>query len=203
MRNTSKKTLWMVQLALLAAILVIMAFTPLGYLRMPGLEITFNVIPVAVGAVVLGPVAGAILGGVFGATSFIQCFGMSPFGATLLSINPVATFVTCVIPRILEGWLTGLIFQAFHRSGRDKIGVPVANLACPLLNTLFFMSCLVLFFYKTEYIQGFVETLGAANPFIFVILFVGVNGLVEALVCFVVGTAVSFPLLKFKNRTAG
>ena len=193
----------MVQIALLAAIVIIMAFTPLGYLRMPGLEITFIVVPVAVGAVVLGPLAGAILGGVFGATSFIQCFGMSPFGTALFSINPVATFVVCVIPRILEGWLSGLIFRAFHNAGREKAGVPVANLACPLINTLLFMSCLVLFFYKSEYIQGFVEQLGAANPFIFVILFVGVNGLVEALACFVLGTAVSYPLLRYNNRLAG
>ena len=67
----------MVQMAILIAIMIILAFTPLGYLKFGLIEITLMVIPVAVGAIVLGPLCGAILGGVFGLTSFIQCFGFS------------------------------------------------------------------------------------------------------------------------------
>ena len=85
---TQKKfsTKYLVEMALLVAIILIMAFTPIGYIRTAGLEITLIVVPVAVGAVTLGPAAGAILGGVFGVTSFIQCFGMSPFGAAVRCI---------------------------------------------------------------------------------------------------------------------
>lgn len=54
----------------LVAIILIMAFTPLGYIKTVGIEITLIVVPVAVGAVTLGPTAGAILGGVFGFASF-------------------------------------------------------------------------------------------------------------------------------------
>ena len=86
--NMSAKTLKMIQLALLTAIIVLMAFTPVGFIRTPGLEITLIGIPVVVGAVLLGPSGGAILGAVFGLCSFLQCFGMSPFGAVLLGINP-------------------------------------------------------------------------------------------------------------------
>lgn len=95
---TQKKfsTKYLVEMALLVAIILIMAFTPIGYIRTAGLEITLIVVPVAVGAVTLGPAAGAILGGVFGVTSFIQCFGMSPFGAALLGINGFLTFLVCV-----------------------------------------------------------------------------------------------------------
>ena len=46
---------------------------------------------VVIGAIILGPTAGAILGGVFGITSFIQCFGISAFGTLLFGINPVLT----------------------------------------------------------------------------------------------------------------
>ena len=92
-KNGKLNTTYMVEMALLIAIILIMAFTPIGYIKTFGLEITLIVVPVAVGAVVLGPAAGAILGGVFGLTSFIQCFGMSAFGAMLLSINPAGTFV--------------------------------------------------------------------------------------------------------------
>lgn len=102
-------------MALLVAIILLMAFTPIGYIKTAGLEITLIVVPVAVGAVTLGPTAGAILGGVFGITSFIQCFGMSQFGALLLGINPFLTFLVCVPTRILMGWLTGLIYHGLRK----------------------------------------------------------------------------------------
>ena len=186
----------MVQIAMLTAIILILAFTPLGYIRTGGLEITLIVIPVAVGAVILGPVGGMILGAVFGITSFIQCFGMSPFGAMLLSISPVKTFITCVVTRTLMGFLTGLIYKGMKKVSKNKsLNTVVANLCCPFMNTLFFMTCIVVFFYNTEYIQGIVSALGAANPLLFVLAFVGVNGLVEALLCFVVGSAITRALL--------
>ncbi len=198
MENKKKiDTVYMVEMALLIAIILIMAFTPIGYIRTLGLEITLIVVPVAVGAVTLGPSAGAVLGAVFGITSFIQCFGMSPFGAVLLSINPVYTFIVCVFSRVLMGWLTGWLYKAFLKiSLLKKASVVLANLCCPLMNTLFFMGTLILFFYQTEYIQEMAQGMGAGNPLVFVLLFVGVNGLVEAAACFVVGSAISQALKK-------
>lgn len=196
----SKKTFstkYFVEMALLVAIILIMAFTPIGYIKTAGLEITLIVVPVAVGAVTLGPAAGAILGGVFGITSFIQCFGMSAFGAMLLSINPVATFFVCVPTRILMGWLTGVIFKGLRKTKMPaSASLTISNLCCPLLNTTFFMSVLVICFYHTDYIQSMVTALGAKNAFLFILAFVGVNGLVEAIACFVVGTAISAALRK-------
>ena len=160
-------TSYLVELALLIAVILIMAFTPVGYIHTLGLEITLIVVPVAVGAVAMGPAAGAILGTVFGITSFIQCFGMSPFGAMLLGINPVWTFLVCVPTRALMGWLTGLLYQGFLKvSPLKKISVILANLCCPLLNTLFFMGTLTLFFYQSEYIQGIAKGMGAGNPLV-------------------------------------
>ncbi|SHO54061.1 ECF transporter S component [Anaerocolumna xylanovorans] len=196
--NTQKLT----QLALLTAIIILMAFTPIGYIKTFGLEITLIVIPVTVGAIVAGPAAGAFLGGVFGITSFIQCFGMSPFGAALLGINPVATFVVCLIPRILMGWLSGLIFIGLRKSGLKEIAYPAASLSGALLNTLFFMTALLAFFYRSDYIQGISESLGGGNIFQFVIAFVGINGLVEAVTCFVIGTAIARALDAFVKRNA-
>ena len=69
----------MVQLAILMAIIFLMAFTPLGYLKIFLLDITLLVIPVAVGAVLLGPVAGAVLGLTFGFTSFILSFSKNRY----------------------------------------------------------------------------------------------------------------------------
>ncbi|MBH1940453.1 ECF transporter S component [Mobilitalea sibirica] len=189
---TNNRTLKMVQLGLFTSIIVLMAFTPIGYIKTLGLEIALIAVPVAVGAIVMGPVSGAILGGVFGITSFIQCFGLSPFGVALLAINPVGTFIVTIIPRILMGWITGLIFVALRKNEKTKsISYAVASIASPLLNTIFFMGALVLFFYNTEYIQGIAEGLGTNNVFAFIIALVGGNILVEAVACLILGTATS------------
>ena len=191
---TKKKfsTKFLVEMALLVAIILIMAFTPLGYIKTAGIEITLIVVPVAVGAVTLGPAAG-----VFGLASFLRCFGLNAFGAMLLSINPFLAFLLYVPTRILTGWLTGLIYQGIRKTKiPSNVSITIANLCCPLLNTTFFMSMLVFGFYQTEYIQSFVQMLGVSNPFLFVIAFVGINGLVEAVVCFIVGTAISAALKK-------
>ena len=113
-------------------------------------------------------------------------------GTVLLGINPFGTFVTTVVTRTLEGFLTGLIFKGLHSiNGVKKFSYYIASLCCPLLNTLLFMSSLVLFFYNTDYVQAFVTALGAKNPLIFVVLFVGVQGLIEAGICFIVASVVS------------
>lgn len=196
MSNNSVKIRKMVILAMLTAVIILMTFTPLGYLKLPFVEISFLMLPVALGAILLGPVAGAILGTVFGITSFIQCFGASALGAMLLSINPFLTFLVCVPTRILAGWLTGLVFQAIYRAEakREKkhlLSFGAASLCAPIFNTLFFMGTLTACFYQTDYIQGFVKTLGAANPIMFIILFAGINAAVEIAVGFLVGSVIT------------
>ena len=179
-------------LAVFVAIILLMAFTPVGYLKTPGLEITFILIPVIVGAILLGPAAGAILGTFFGVTSFIQCFGFSAFGAALLAINPFFALIVCLVPRVLVGWLTGLIFSGLQKIDKTKfLSFAAASLCGSLLNTILFMGTLVLLYWQTEYIQTICTELGATNVFWFVIAFVGFNGLIEAIVSVVVGTAVA------------
>jgi uncharacterized membrane protein len=182
------KVSYMTKLAALAAIVLIMAFTPAGYLRTPAVEVSFLAIPVAVGAIVLGPAAGAILGGVFGATSFVQCFGSSPFGAALLAINPFFTFISCMIPRILMGWLAGLIFNALHRVDSTKTwSYAVGSLSAAVLNTVLFIGGFVLLFGNSEFVAG----LRGGTPILaFAVGMVGVQGAVEAVVCCVAGGAV-------------
>ncbi len=185
------RTTFMVKLALMVAIIFVMAFSPLGYLRTPGLTITFLTVPVAVGAIILGPTAGAICGGAFGLTSAIMALtGGSAFSAALLQINPFGLLFTLLVPRILEGWLCGLIFAALKKVSKNGAFV-IASLSCPLLNTLLFMSSLVLFFFHTEYIQNITSGLGTSNPLFFVVLFVGIQGAIEAVVCTILGSAVS------------
>ncbi|HHY83445.1 MAG TPA: ECF transporter S component [Clostridiales bacterium] len=195
--NLSPRTVKMVLLAILAAIMLILAFTPLGYLKVGIIEISFMMVPVAVGAIVLGPAAGAVLGGVFGITSFIQALTTSPFGAMLISINPFYTFILCMIPRILMGWLAGLVFQWLYKNDKTKIiSYGTASLSAALFNTIFFMTFLILLFGNTDYIKGFQ---GNMSILAFVVAFVGINGLVEAIATTIIGGAVSRALIVYRQ----
>ncbi len=182
----------MVQLAVLVAIIALLTFTPIGYLKAGVVEITFLQIPVVIGAIFLGPKAGAFLGGIFGLTSFLQCVGVgavpSPFGAALLSVNPYLTAVLCIVPRILMGLLAGLIFRSFpkQKTAMRHVSYAVSSLSGALLNTLFFMTGLILLFGRTEYI---LNMQGGKSVLAFLAGLVGVNGLIEAAACLVIGTA--------------
>lgn len=72
--NSKGNTKFLVELALMVAIIIVMALTPLGYIKTPGLSVTLLTIPVTVGAVMLGPAGGAVCGAAFGLTSFYQTF---------------------------------------------------------------------------------------------------------------------------------
>ena len=75
--NSKGNTKFLVELALMVAIIIVMALTPLGYIKTPGLSVTLLTIPVTIGAVMLGPAGGAVCGAAFGLTSFYQTFGIS------------------------------------------------------------------------------------------------------------------------------
>ena len=108
--KTKVKTTQITTLGLMMAILLLMAYTPLGYLNIGPLAITFNVIPVAISAIALGPAGGAAAGSIFGLTSFLQCIGIGGqriMGDALFNINPAPAFIQRFVPRFLVGLLVG------------------------------------------------------------------------------------------------
>lgn len=168
-------------LGLLTAVLLIFAFTPLGYLNIGPLAITFNMIPVAVAAMAMGPKGGAITGGVFGMTSFLQCLGiggMSAMGVVLFEINPLFAFIQRFFPRLIAGWLVGVLFTAMSRAGVRKLGYYAAGFCGAALNTLLFMTALVALYGNTEYLRSL---MGGQSVLAFVCGFVGINAVAELL----------------------
>ena len=199
MKQTSG-TRRLTQLALLAALLLVMNFTPLGYLQVGPLSMSLMSIPVAIGAMLMGPVDGAILGGVFGATSFLQAVqGTSAMGAALFAYSPVGSFVDCFVARVLVGLCCSLVYQGMRKilPGKEKVCAAVGGFSAAFLNTVFFMGFLVLLFYSSPYVQGLVEALGVSNPLSFVVAVVGVQAIVEWAACCVVAAAVTVPLRKY------
>ena len=181
----------------MTALLLLMAFTPLGYCNIGPLAMSFNMIPVAISAIAAGPAGGLIAGGVFGLTSFLQCIGIggvSKMGSMLFSISPVLTFIQCFGPRLLDGYLIGLIFKGVRKAtGKVSAGAFVTGFCAAFLNTLFYMSCLVFLFGNTEYMQGLIA---GRNIIVFICAFVGVNAVCEMISSTIITGLVSAALYK-------
>lgn len=168
-------------LGLLTAVLLVMSMTPLGYLNIGPLAITLNMIPVAVAAIALGPMGGAIAGAVFGMTSFLQCMGIggvSQMGAILFEINPFLTFIHRFFPRMLTGLLTGWIFLGVKKLTNRTFAGFVAGFCAAFLNTALFMLSLVWLFADTPYLKGLMD---GKNVILFICGFVGINAVFEML----------------------
>lgn len=195
-RARRRKTLALAQNAILTALIVLMAFTPIGYLPLGPVKMTFIMVPVAVGAITLGEKSGAFLGLVFGITSFIQCFGLDLFGTTLFGINPVYTFIMCIVPRVLMGYLCGVIYKFIARKKR-KLALVIASFFAPVLNTFFFMSLLMIFFGNSDYIIGIRN---GAELLPFLVAFVGLNGVMEIVTTTVVAPPVASAIKKATQK---
>ena len=194
--KTSTKTRQLTVLGLLTGILLLMAYTPLGYLNIGPLAISFNVIPVALAAITLGPAGGAAAGAVFGLTSFLQFLGVggvSSMGVVLFGINPVLAFIQRFVPRLLDGLLLGYIFRGVKKASNARLGCFITGFFSAFLNTLFFMTALVVLFGNTEYMQGLI---GGKNIILFVCGFVGINAVCEMVSSTIITGAVGFALLK-------
>ncbi len=190
MSNTKNSTriYHLVLIAMFIALMMVMNFTPLGYITVTGaFSITLMTIPVALGAACTGKVGGTILGFVFGLTSFLQAFGIGfmidPSAAPLFTESPFGYTVTCFVPRILTGFIAGLVFSLFEKKG--KVGIwtfGITSAMVPILNTVLFMSSYIIFYSNTSF--G-----GAVMSVLLTIL--TINFLVELLVTTIAGSAIS------------
>lgn len=193
----------MAELSLLMAIVLLMAFTPLGYLTTPwGVQITFIVIPVAVGSIVLGPRAGLFLGAVFGLSSFVNAF-QSAMGAVMLQSSVLGTFAVSVFPRLLVGWLPGVIYRAMEPVKKLRsVRISLCCLLTPLLNTLLYITGSWLLFspmwLDMATVAGYSGETGL-KLLAFLFTMVAANSFSESLACLLLATAICKVLLKIRK----
>ena len=197
MRTSTTQIKHLTLLAMLTALLVVLAMVNIP--QPAGLSITFNMIPVAIAAIAMSIPGGAIIGGVFGLISFLQCFGIvgySAMGAALVSVSPFLMFIQRFVSRVLVGVITALIYRALKRRNvKDHLAFTIKGFYAAFFNTLFFMSLLVLLFGSTEYLQNLMAGRGVLT---FIIASVGINAVVEMIVAAVVTAAVGIALKKSK-----
>ncbi len=149
MNKKVRDTRWLTSVALMAAIVILLANTPLGMIQLPVIKATTVHIPVILGAILLGPLAGSILGGVFGICSMISnttaptllSFAFSPF-MSMTGIPGAAKAVWISVGcRILIGFVSGWLWIFLKKCKVNvMIALPATGFIGAMTNTVFVMG---------------------------------------------------------------
>ena len=175
-RKQKQQVLYLVQLALLTALILVLQFTGVAIrLPIPGAtNISLVLIPIALGAMLMGPAAGAFLGFVFGLVVYISggVMHMDFFTGFLFDNNPVVTAGICLIKSTLAGFLGGIVYRLLSKKN-SLLAVFVSAAIVPLVNTgVFCLGCLVIL----DTIKGVMSAAGIGGTAVHFI-FIGCAGL--------------------------
>ncbi|MBQ3786325.1 MAG: ECF transporter S component [Lachnospiraceae bacterium] len=190
--KTQSATFELALTALFTAIIIIMAYTPLGYIPLVVINATVIHIPVILGALFLGPKKGAFLGFVFGFTSFLKNT-LTPATASAFVFSPVIAYqqigvsgifksaFICFVPRILVGVVPCLVYALVKKFWKGKAatgtGLALAGFSGAFTNTVLVMGGIYVL-YRDAYAKA---TDVAAEKVIDVIMgVVTFNGVIEA-----------------------
>lgn len=218
---TNNKTLELVQLSLLSAIIIILAFTPfLGYIPLGFTRATIIHIPVIIGCLLLGPKKGALLGLVFGLTSLVNntisptltSFVFTPFYSLGEYSGGFSSLIICFLPRVLVGIIPYYVFHGVEkllclrlplkksdedtlkksRSKKRTLSLILAGVLGSLTNTLLVMNLIFLLF-KDTYAAA--NGVSVSAVYTFIIGIISMNGIPEAIVSGIIVACVGKVLL--------
>ena len=162
MKTNKHDTRWMVSVALMAAIVIVLANTPLGMIQLPIIKATTVHIPVILGAILLGPGAGAILGAVFGICSLVSntmaptllSFAFSPFLSTTGIPGALKAIWISVGCRILIGVAAGWLWVLFTKIKLNQfIALPIVGVVGSMVNTVTVMGS-IYFLFAQQYAEA-------------------------------------------------
>lgn len=125
---------------LLALVIALQAFG--GSINIGAVQLNFTLIPIVLGAMMLGPIAGAILGFACGVVVFVQVvMGLVPFYTLIWTGSPVIACLTCIVKTTAAGYVAGLIYKLVAKKNK-YLAVFLAAAAVPVVNTaLFILGC--------------------------------------------------------------
>lgn len=191
----------------MAAIVVLLANTPLGMIQLPVTKATTVHIPVILGSVVFGPMAGAILGGVFGICSLVSntitpnltSFAFSPFMSTTGLAGAVKAIWISVGCRVMIGVVVGWLWFIMKKAKlSNTVALPVVGFIGSMTNTVLVMGS-IYFLLAEQYAQA--KNVGVSAVMGLVMGTVALNGIPEALAAMVLTTAIGAALLRVAGRT--
>ncbi len=187
----------MVQVALLAAIEVILT---LLYIPVGTINLNFGLIPIVIAAIFLSPLCGALIGAVSGLVTMIQVLTTtgSVFYVFLVTTNPIAASVLCVIKTAAAGLVAGLVYRLIARKNKT-VGSIVASALCPTVNTGIFALGMLTIFGDALMAHSEISTwtTGGLLALVFLVL-IGVNYFVELASTVIITPVLSRALWKTK-----
>lgn len=188
MNKKKKDTRWLASVALMMAIVILLANTPFGMIQLPVIKATTVHIPVILGAILLGPLAGSILGATFGICSMISntlaptllSFAFSPFMSMTGLVGVVKALWISVGCRIMIGLVTGWLWIFFKKVNLNGlIALPVTGFTGSMVNTVFVMGSIYLLF-ASQYAD--VKNVGIDAVWGLIMVTVTASGIPEAIV---------------------
>lgn len=179
-----------VVIGLLSAITVVLSLTPLGYIPIPPINPTIMHIPVIVGAILEGPLVGALIGLIFGVTSLFKAL-TQPTLFSFPFLNPLVS----ILPRIIIGLASYYAFR-FLKFKSQAIRIGIATFIGSITNTVLVLGAIYIIFLES-YAKAMGMSTSAAGYAILGIVFT--NGLPEALVSVLICIPIIQILKKIKQ----
>lgn len=188
--NFSVRQITMV--GMLSAISIFLGLTGLGFIPIPPVKATIMHIPVIIGAIIEGPVVGALVGLVFGLFSMYQAF-TAPLPTSFIFWNPIIA----IVPRVLIGIVSYYAYSLLKKKIKNEsINVGISAVLGTLTNTIGVMG-LTYLIYLGRYADALGITKEAATAGILTVI--GLNGSIEAIVSAVISIAVVLTLFKIRK----
>ena len=185
MQKTNKKREQIEKLSLMALFTAMVAVLSYfgGFIKIGGLaSISLTLIPVVLGAALIGPFAGAWLGGVAGVVFFATADAVFWFG-----LSVPGTIVTVMIKGVLSGFAAGVVYKLLEKINR-YLAVIASAVVCPIVNTgIFLLGCLIFFM---DTVKGGAAIEGISVGAYLIIFFVGLNFVFELLLNVILSPAI-------------
>ena len=199
-------TRYMATLAMFCGILLVMGMTGIGFIPLPVIKATTMHIPVILGAILLGPDAGAVLGGVFGICSIwanttspgLLAFAFSPFMTTEGLPGVLKSLWIALGCRFLLGVIAGWLWKGLKRVlKQDYLALPVTAAVSTICHTILVMGSIYLLLAQ-QYAQA--KNVAITAVFGLVMGTVTASGIPEAIIAAVLVTVIGKALLHLMAR---
>jgi uncharacterized membrane protein len=206
MKRNVMDTRYMAMLAMLCGVLLVMGMTGIGFIPLPVIKATTMHIPVILGAILLGPKAGAVLGAVFGFCSIwantttpgLLSFAFSPFMTTEGLPGVAKSLWIALGCRILFGWLAGIFWILFRKIlKKEYAALPVTAAVATICHTLLVMGS-IYFLLSQQYAAA--KNVALSAVFGLIMGTVTASGIPEAIVAAILVTVVGKALLHLMSR---
>lgn len=185
-----------IAIILLQSVVPWLGTLPLGAFAI-GAAVTIITFTVAIGAMFLGPRAGALLGFVWGAYSLWHAWTSAPSIGALIFRNPI----TAIVPRMLVGLIIGYLYWRFVKNrpmGQQTIWLAGLGALSAFVNTFFVLSITWIGFTVMHTTAFGIPDSGLANYLI--VSIAGFNGVFEIIVGAILVPLIGIPVLTFFNR---